>query len=53
MAAVRVFTRDQRHAIMEAVARRLQPDRDRIRSWFSIYNGPDMPVLWEQSNHGR
>ncbi|MCJ7809461.1 MAG: NADH:ubiquinone oxidoreductase [Desulfobulbaceae bacterium] len=44
MAMVRMFERGQRHAIMEAVARRIQPDRDQIRSWFSLYNGPDLPL---------
>ena len=53
MAAVRVLTGDRRHAIMEAVARRLHPDRDQIRSWFSMYSGSDVPVQWEQPNHGR
>ena len=52
MAAVRVFTRDHRHAIMEAVARRIQPDRDRIRSWFSLYNGPCVPLQQEKPGHG-
>ena len=52
MAAVRVLTGDQRHAIMEAVARRLHPDRDQIRSWFSLYNGPDLLVQQEQPDHG-
>ena len=52
MATVRVLTGDQRHAIMEAVARGLHPDRDQIRSWFSLYNGPDLLVQQEQPDHG-
>ncbi len=52
MAAVRVLTADQRHAIMEAVAQSLRPDQEKIRSWFSLYNGPDLQLEQENVGHG-
>ncbi len=51
-AAVRVLTSDHRHAIMDAVARRLRADPERIRTWFSLYNGPDLRVEQETTEHG-
>lgn len=51
-AAVRVLTKDQRHAIMEAVARNYHADPEQVRSRFSLYNGPNLRVKEEHSHHG-
>ncbi|MCF8062782.1 MAG: hypothetical protein K9M82_09720 [Deltaproteobacteria bacterium] len=51
-AAVRVLTENHRHAIMDAVARGLRVDRERIRTWFSLYNGPDLQLEQEKTGHG-
>jgi coenzyme F420-reducing hydrogenase gamma subunit len=51
-AAVRVLTADRRHAIMEAAARRLRADPERIRSWYTLYNGPGLGREQEGSEHG-
>jgi len=42
MAAVKVLTAEQRHPIMDAVARRYGASREEIRSWFTLYNGPEL-----------
>ncbi|MEJ2588071.1 MAG: hypothetical protein P8165_10955, partial [Deltaproteobacteria bacterium] len=52
MAAVRVLSEDQQHAIMAAVARKYKADPDRVRAWFSLYNGPDLQLEPEGANHG-
>ncbi len=51
-ASLGVFTADHRHAIMEAVAGRYQVDAERVRSWFSLYNGPDLRLEQEDPDHG-
>ena len=51
-AAVRVITASHNHSIMDAVARRFRAEPERIRTWFSLYNGPDLPVEQETTEHG-
>lgn len=50
--ALRVLTRDHRHAIMDAVARTYGADREQVRSWFALYNGPDIQLEPENDPHG-
>lgn len=52
MAALRVLSADQRHAIMAAAARNYGADEGRVREWFSLYNGPDLQLTSEASTHG-
>jgi sulfhydrogenase subunit delta len=44
MAAVKVLTADRLHPIMDAVARRYGVGPEEIRSWFTLYNTPQLQL---------